>query len=751
MLEEDTVSPELQSKKKASKAKCAEAVDATSNSSTADTEMIRAKSGSTETDPVSGTEVQSADDAHKSSLLSRAKEVLESSAEPQNDPAGCQDLVAASEIIAAVAAIPNVTPETLSIGRATLEPYGEESLSAPQGGTPGHQDLVATSEVTEQDAAVAAIPNATPETASTSRATLEPCGEKSLSVPQGGAPDHQDSEITEDDAAVAAIQNPMTTTALQSLLDGEIPTSFQDCHNMGLFAEEQVPATNECHSFPHQPQLEDALHTPQVLPVESLTQCSSHIRGNAPLAPQLQAFEVPYAHVSRQPSAPQNQHFEQGDAQMYNPPPVTVEQPAYSTAWKHQAPLAQAYPGLEVQPSTPQNQHPEHNDVQTDNPLPVTAEQPTLQHAPYLPNHQDGTGSLLTMVKRSILCSVCKMIFNRAVICREYLIQLNRPVQCVCGCVICTLCYREQGGCRMHNVSSKQGPICTLVNAIASCPELEGLGDWDVKLNLDDHFKTDDQVNRHVQQIMEQAHPDLHTAFKHLIDRNDSMSFKYWESETLPEEMAYRYVCIPHIKGFWDHVLVGSRPPSKTETMIGPDENLPKLFNVRLGYVRFHWCCFVLQEQVILAMWCTLVPERGLPKVVPLVDTTLKPITSSKEFRNMVFFLARWFTVQYASQKERQLKVVLDCKPSEGSTLVHIIALLAYKSGMEKVNPQVVQRRARNNVNYHFNSSHTNDMFKCPYVQNSEGCYINIVDEFNSFNDHQEANGLTQIYTEQFF
>lgn len=180
--------------------------------------------------------------------------------------------------------------------------------------------------------------------------------------------------------------------------------------------------------------------------------------------------------------------------------------------------------------------------------------------------------------------------------------------------------------------------------------------------------------------------------------------------------------------------------------MIGPDDCLSKLFNVCLGSYRFHWCCFVLKKQIILAMWCNSVPRRGQPKVLPLVDNALKHFTTSIEFRRMVFYLSRWFTAQYVSPTDRQLKVVLDCKPSESFTLVHIIALLAYRSGMDNVIPQLSQQRVKHDMNYHFNLRHANTMLTCPSDDNARGNYINIVEEFNDYYN-SGAIGLTCICT----
>lgn len=109
---------------------------------------------------------------------------------------------------------------------------------------------------------------------------------------------------------------------------------------------------------------------------------------------------------------------------------------------------------------------------------------------------------LLPLVKQLIICATCKTTFNRAFICNNYLIQLNRPMHCACGCVLCTLCYSGQGGCRLHNILSRRAAVSIPVNALANCPALDTVGDWDLELNIDDMFKTDNEVNVHVQLIM---------------------------------------------------------------------------------------------------------------------------------------------------------------------------------------------------------------------------------------------------------
>lgn len=221
--------------------------------------------------------------------------------------------------------------------------------------------------------------------------------------------------------------------------------------------------------------------------------------------------------------------------------------------------------------------------------------------------------------------------------------------------------------------------------------------------------------------------PFLHTAFEALVrDEKESMSFKYWPNKSMPMDMANKYVCISHVPGFWDRVIVATHAPQTTEDMIGHDDHLPKLFGVDLGFYRFHWCCFVLTKQIILAMWCTVTGD-GQPRVVPLVDTELRSYTDTPEFTRMVFYLRQWFTAQYTSPA-RELKVVLDCKPSQGSTFVHFIAYLASKIGIRSVTPNVSQVKTKHDMNYHLNVKVADNMFTDPGVP--EGFSVNIVEEF---------------------
>lgn len=242
----------------------------------------------------------------------------------------------------------------------------------------------------------------------------------------------------------------------------------------------------------------------------------------------------------------------------------------------------------------------------------------------------------------------------------------------------------------------------------------------------------------------------LHAAFNHLITARDEMSFTYWVNARMPEKMAYRYVCIPHIPGFWDHILVGNCPLPNTEKMIGPDDYLPKLFNVSLGSYRFHWSCFVLKRQIILAMWCSAVSSTGRSEVFPLVHNRLKNITTGLEFRGMVVYLSQWFKVQYMTPTERPLAVVLDCKPSDGSSVVDVITVLASKSGMVSVTPKHTKRLVRCDKDHTFNHRLAKTIFTCPYGDednddNADQHFIDIVGEFRDYGE--DSCGFTQMCT----
>ncbi|KAK2832711.1 hypothetical protein Q5P01_016600 [Channa striata] len=321
-----------------------------------------------------------------------------------------------------------------------------------------------------------------------------------------------------------------------------------------------------------------------------------------------------------------------------------------------------------------------------------------------------------------ITCVACSRVFNRAAVCHGYLLQLNRPVQCLCGCVICTLCYRTHRGCLKHSVSSAHGPVNATASYLAECPQLESVGTWDLGRDEADRFKTGKEVNECVRRMIEDRAPtasELKQAFETLIQTEDDMAFAYWENQSLPEEDAHRYVCIPHVPGFWDRVLVGNIPLPSTgaEAVTGPDIYLPRLFDVDMGSHAFLWCCFVLRKQIILAMWCTTVLAAGEHRetaMVPLIDSSLRGKVTDVAFRRMLHYLREWFVVRYRRKPEgvddgRELHVVLDCKPSDGPILIHLISKLTAKSGMRaSVAPNVRPLRKGSGVDANMFAANNN-------------------------------------------
>ncbi|KAJ7983588.1 hypothetical protein DPEC_G00376130 [Dallia pectoralis] len=138
--------------------------------------------------------------------------------------------------------------------------------------------------------------------------------------------------------------------------------------------------------------------------------------------------------------------------------------------------------------------------------------QPHPPEMPEVPRHtqphedqvdsQGPVNTLFELVQKLISCSVCNNTFNRTFVCEDYLIQLNRPIQCACCCVLCSLCYREQKGCRTHKIVSARAVVNATASILASCPDMERVGEWDLELDDMDHFKTEADINRHVQQLM---------------------------------------------------------------------------------------------------------------------------------------------------------------------------------------------------------------------------------------------------------
>ncbi|XP_036066914.1 uncharacterized protein LOC118598360 [Oryzias melastigma] len=364
-------------------------------------------------------------------------------------------------------------------------------------------------------------------------------------------------------------------------------------------------------------------------------------------------------------------------------------------------------------------------------------------------------GIPLSTVENLITCPACSRVFNRAPVCQEYLLQLNRPVQCLCGCVLCTICYREQGGCQRHGVISKHGAVNYTANVLADLPEMESVGVWDLKREDGDRIMLKGETEQCVQIMLAERTPapdELKRAFQTVLQNpaND-MSFAYWDNQVLPEEDAHRYVCIPHVPGFWDHMLVGKWCPASTQGVIGPDLLLPRLFDVDMGGHSFHWCCFVLKEDILLVAWC----RKDNSLVVPLIDSSLREIVSHTAFRKMMFYLRTWIEVQYswrrdAERVKRNVHAVLDCKPSEGPSIAHVVARLAARSGMEKAEPTDRHLRRRpialdTDVFFAKNAAAAALFDYRPRFQcDSQTLYLNVAEEFSNYHCRSHDNLVTQ-------
>ncbi|KAL0961675.1 hypothetical protein UPYG_G00352940 [Umbra pygmaea] len=349
-------------------------------------------------------------------------------------------------------------------------------------------------------------------------------------------------------------------------------------------------------------------------------------------------------------------------------------------------------------------------------------------------NRDPQSDSLRSMLERSVTCSVCNKVFNRSAICQDYLIQLNRPIQCSCTCNICASCYQHNRGCPIHKILSTRASVNTTVSDLASSTHLQGFGEWETATETSDPFKNsqDDLVQQLICGLDDKTRMvRLKQGYEHLITVGDHACFTYWQGQKLAEETAYQYACIQHVKGFWDHIIVSTHLPPSAHEFLGVDENLPHLFGVKLQNYRFHWCGFVLKHEIILSMWCSLQQIMGQIKVLTLVDSQLKPLVSSREFKNMIHLLPRWFKAQYSSTNRRQVKVVFDCKPTEAASLVHFLDSFASKCGLEPMNPNVQQSRPENDMNYFFNRKYAHSLVRQTAPLSSQGKLVDIVQDFS--------------------
>lgn len=94
---------------------------------------------------------------------------------------------------------------------------------------------------------------------------------------------------------------------------------------------------------------------------------------------------------------------------------------------------------------------------------------------------------ILEIVSKSIKCTVCQCTFNASVLCNNYAIKLNRPIQCACGCVICSMCYSKDEGCLTHKVKSRRATVNVTANQLANAADVK----WDLELDKTADFRTE--------------------------------------------------------------------------------------------------------------------------------------------------------------------------------------------------------------------------------------------------------------------
>lgn len=101
---------------------------------------------------------------------------------------------------------------------------------------------------------------------------------------------------------------------------------------------------------------------------------------------------------------------------------------------------------------------------------------------------------ILEIVSKAVKCTVCQCTFNASVICSNYTIKLNRPIQCACGCVICLMCYTKDRGCRTHKLSSHRATVNATANQLANATDVK----WDLELDDTAVFRAecDDDTHR---------------------------------------------------------------------------------------------------------------------------------------------------------------------------------------------------------------------------------------------------------------
>ena len=111
---------------------------------------------------------------------------------------------------------------------------------------------------------------------------------------------------------------------------------------------------------------------------------------------------------------------------------------------------------------------------------------------------------LMSVVRSSIECSICTETFNKGILCQDYLIQLNKPVQYMCGCQICTHCYRENLCCSPHKMYGSTFPqMKNIASDLANCLEFENSGSFNLEdMKHDDRPLKNAYVRTQLQDIM---------------------------------------------------------------------------------------------------------------------------------------------------------------------------------------------------------------------------------------------------------
>lgn len=415
-------------------------------------------------------------------------------------------------------------------------------------------------------------------------------------------------------------------------------------------------------------------------------------------------------------------------------------------------------------------------------PTPPPPPPPNVNEHPKLDDgaHCQFLRAILEIVSRAVRCAVCQCTFNANVICSNYTIKLNRPIQCACGCVICYMCYTKDRGCRTHKLNSHRATVNVTANQLANATDVK----WDLELDstavyraerdcdvqsilhLDRGVPTADELKRGkpsgnqtkethaVIIVCDIIYHCIFSAFQWLIDKQDELAFKYWDGMPMPELTAYRYVCISHTPGFWDHIILNHRLANvegMLEGMFAADELTPNLFDVNMFGLSLHWCCFVFETQTILAMWCSARTDGQL-EVLPITDRTdarVKGLTSCDQFNSMLYYLHRWLRVHYGKGEHQIVQVVFDCMPSESLTFAHFISMLAAKIGLGVTSAGFMaagmQRgRPQTDLNYTIDTRYPESLFRrAPTCFDGAG----IIDITREFGYHGVSFGMTQLYT----